>query len=134
MQTADYGSTPGNIGNNSGDTFWHAAAEIVQQCYQLLPVGGVAVWVTGNFRRNGEIVDFGGQWLALCESVGFVGLEHITAWKVEPRPTQLDIFGNAHDKDIHRVSFFRRLDNQKNPGKEILSQEVWIVQKPRNDV
>lgn len=125
-----YGSTPGNIGNDTGGTFWEAARVIVEQCYQLLPPGGVAVWVTGNFRRDYKVVDFGSQWLSLCESVGFVGLEKIIAWKSEPRPAQADIFGNIHDRDIHRVSFFRRLDNQKHPGNEILSEEVWIVQKP----
>jgi hypothetical protein len=67
--------------------------------------------------------------VALCESVGFVGLERITAWKVEPGPIQAGMFGNDKDTSKHRVSFFRRLDNQKNPGNEINCEEVWIVQK-----
>lgn len=128
--SAHQGETKGQLGNDTGATFWTAAREIVQQTYNVLKPGAVAAWVTGNFRRNGEIVDFGGQWLALCEAVGFVGLEHVIAWKVERRGNQLDIFGNSHSKDISRVSFFRRLDNAKNPGQEIESEEVWFVRKP----
>lgn len=125
-----YGSDPANIGNDTGDTFWQAAAEIVAQCYQLLPPGGVAAWVTGDFVRKKKRVYFGRQWLALCESVGFVGLEWIIAWKREPGPVQMDIFGNGHDQSKDRISFFRRLANQKNPENAILNEDVIIVQKP----
>lgn len=128
-----YGSTPNNIGNATGPTFWAAARDILLELYAVLTPGGYAAFVTGNYRRDGKVVPFGEQWLQLCEAVGFVGIEHITAWKYEPRPAQLDIFGNAHNRDVHRVSFFRRLDNQKNPGNEILSEDVWIVRKPVNE-
>jgi hypothetical protein len=110
---ADYGSTDGNIGNNIGDTFWHAAAEIVQQCYQLLPVGGVAAWVTGDFVRKGERVYFGKQWATLCESAGFTLAEHIIAHKYEHNGTQLGVFGDDEEKVIDRVSFFRRLSTNR---------------------
>lgn len=126
----EYGQTEGQLGQDTGETFWMAARQIVEQTYMVLKPGAYAAWVTGNFRRNGEIVDFGGQWLALCEAVGFVGIEHAIAWKVERRGSQLDLWGESHSKDISRVSFFRRLDNAKNPGQEIQSEDVWFVQKP----
>lgn len=123
--------SPGQL-QGGDETFWAAARVIIDQLFQVLKPGAYAAFVTGNFRRNGEIVDFGGQWLTLCEACGFVGIEHITAWKVERHGTQLDVFGNEHSKDISRVSFFRRLDNAKNPGQEIESEDVWIVRKPVN--
>lgn len=123
------GDAPGQLGNATGSTFWQAARDIVEQCYQLLPSGGVAVWVTGDFVRNKQRVHFGRQWLALCQEVGFVPVEHIVAWKREPGPIQAGIFEDV-DMTIDRVSFFRRLANQNNPEAAILNEDVWIVRKP----
>lgn len=124
-----YGMNDGQLGNDTGNTFWTAARTIVEQTYTVLKPGGVAAWVTGNFKRNGKIVDFGQQWLELCQAVGFEPLQHIIAWKTEYKGTQVDIFGNHHKKQVDRVSFFRRLSNAKDPDKAILSEEVWIVGK-----
>jgi hypothetical protein len=33
------------------------------------------------------------------------------------------------DKTIDRVSFFRRLANDKNPDNAILNEDVWIMVK-----
>lgn len=128
-QNHNYGEDPANIGNDTGATFWQAAAVIVAQAYQALRPGAYAAWVCGDYVRDGERVYFGRQWLELCESVGFTGVEWITAWKTEYKGTQLDIFGNAHDKRIDRVSFFRRLANERNPDAAILNEDVIIVRK-----
>lgn len=130
MQVADYGDHPANIGNDTGSTFWQAAAEIVAQAYAALKPGAYAAFVCGDYVRGGERVCFGRQWLELCESVGFVPVEWITAWKTEYKGTQLDIFGNEHEKRIDRVSFFRRLANERNPDAAILNEDVVIVRKP----
>jgi DNA modification methylase len=119
-----------NIGNDQGETFWAAARQILEQVYQILRPGGAAIWVCGDFVRNGERVHFGRQWLALCQACGFEPLEWITAWKVERRGEQLDIFGNVHQRDVQRVSFFRRLANERNPEAAILNEDVIIVRKP----
>lgn len=126
----DYGDTDGNIGNDTGTTFWEAARAIMEQVHAILRPGGYALWVTGNFVRGGEVVDFGRQWLTLCEAVGFVAVEHITAWKIEPGPTQLGMFGDDKDMTIERLSFFRRLANKRNPAAKVESEDVWIVRKP----
>jgi hypothetical protein len=129
----EYGRTAGNLGNmdnDTGATFWQAAAEIVAQAYAALKPGAYAAWVCGDYVRGGERVYFGRQWLELCESVGFVPVEWITAWKTEYKGTQLDIFGNEHEKRIDRVSFFRRLANERNPDAAILNEDVVIVRKP----
>lgn len=122
-------NTPGQLGNDSGDTFWQAASTIVAQCYESLKPGSYAAWVCGDFVRKGERVFFGRQWLQLCEAMGFESVEWITAWKQEPGPTQKGIFGDK-DLSIDRVSFFRRLANQKNPENAILNEDVIIVRKP----
>jgi hypothetical protein len=125
-----YGSDPGNIGNDTGETFWSASALIVAQVYQLLKPGGVALWVTGDFVRRRKRVMFGEQWVALCESLGFVTLEHIYAWKTEHNGTQLGMFGEDKEHRTDRVSFFRRLANEKNPDHAILNEDVWVMVKP----
>jgi len=127
---SDYGSIPGNIGNNTGDTFWSAAALIVAQCYDILRPGGYAAWVTGDFVRNKKRVPFGEQWLALCESVGFEPVLWAVAWKAEQHGEQLDIFGNGHEHGKTKVSFFRRLANQKSPETAIVNEDVIFVRKP----
>jgi tRNA G10 N-methylase Trm11 len=125
-----YGDHPANIGNDTGQTFWTAARQILEQTHQVLKPGAVAAFVCGDFVRNRQRVYFGRQWLALCEAVGFEPLEWITAWKTETHGTQLDIFGNGHARKVDRVSFFRRLANEKTPEAAILSEDVIIVRKP----
>ena len=108
-----YGNHPGQIGNITGDTFWSAAKIIMEQCHAVLAPGGVAIWVLKAFVRNKKIVDFPGQWEALCNSCGFETIEVIRAWLVEERGTQYDLTGEAHTKAVERKSFFRRLYEYK---------------------
>ena len=126
----EYGKTNGQLGQDSGETFWTAARQIVEQTYLVLKPGAYAAWVCGDFVRNKQRVYFGRQWLQLCEAVGFETVEWAIAWKTEYKGTQLDIFGNEHEKRIDRVSFFRRLANEKNPDNAILNEDVIFVRKP----
>jgi len=125
-----YGDNPNNISNDTGDSFWAASREIVAQVYAILKPGGYAAWVTGDFVRKGNRVHFGQQWLALCTAVGFEPVEWIVAWKTEYKGSQLDIFGDTHHRNVDRVSFFRRLANEKNPSGSILNEDIIIVRKP----
>lgn len=129
----DYGTTAGQLAllseDNTADNFWTAARAIAEQVYTILKPGGYAAWVTGDFVRNGQRVHFGQQWLELCQAVGFEPVEWIVCWKTEYRGTQLDIFGNGHARQVDRVSFFRRLANEKNPDAAILNEDVIIVRK-----
>jgi len=127
---AGYGSTPGNIGNDTGDSFWTASREIVAQVYQVLKPGGYAAWVTGDFVRKGKRVHFGKQWLELCTAVGFEPVEWVVAWKTEYKGTQTSIFDGDVHKQVDRVSFFRRLANDANPDNAILNEDIIIVRKP----
>lgn len=121
------GETNGQLGNDKGDTFWAAAAEIVQQCYHILKPGGHAIWVVKSFVRKGKRVDFPGDWRRLCESVGFTTVcEHHAMLVKETRTDGL--FGEIVEKK-ERKSFFRRLAEAK--GSPPIDYEVVICcEKP----
>lgn len=127
---AAYGNSNGNVGNESGETFWTAARKIVSQTYQTLKPGGYAIWVTGDYVRDGERVMFGEKWLRLCEAVGFEAVEWIAAWKIDKRPTQTNALGEDVDLTVEQISFFRRLANRRNPDAAIRNEDVIIVRKP----
>lgn len=129
-QTGHYGTTPGQLGNDTAGTFWSAAAVIVQQCHAVLRPGGYAAWVTGDFVRNKQRVPFGQQWLDLCIACGFEPALWAVAWKSEHNGAQLGIFGDARELRKEKVSFFRRLANQKNPDAAIANEDVIFVRKP----
>jgi hypothetical protein len=128
--TVGYGDSPGNIANDNANTFWQAAAVIVQQCYDILRPGGYAAWVTDDFVRNKQRVPFGEQWLALCGKVGFEPVLWAVAWKAQHNGTQHGIFGDAQELRKTKVSFFRRMANQKRPDTAIENEDVIFVRKP----
>lgn len=125
----EYGSTNGQLGNNIGDTFWTAAATIIAQCHQVLVPGSVAAWVCKRYVRDGRIVEFSQQWADLCYSLGFRPLEWVRAWLTEDRGTQLDIFGNGHQKIVKRASFFRRLHERRNPHLAIDWEDAIFMER-----
>lgn len=113
LTTEPYGTSPGNVGNQSGDDFWTAARLIVDQVYGLLKPGGVSVWVCKRFVKDKKIVEFSQQWAMMCEAAGFKVMHWHKAWLVEDKGTQYDLFGNGHKKEIARKSFFRRLAEKR---------------------
>ncbi len=117
-----YGDTQGNIGNQTGPTFWQAAKEIVQQCHQILMPGGHAIWVVKAFVRKGKIVDFPGDWRRLCESVGFKTVCTHHAMLVK-ETTEDGLFGEITEKS-ERKSLFRRLAESK--GSPAIDYEVVL--------
>lgn len=124
-----YGITNGQLGNKQGDHFWSAAALIVAQVHQILKPGGVAIWVTGDFVRRRQRVMFGEKWADLCKTLNVTAIEHIRVWRTEHNGTQSDMFGDDKHYTTDRVSFFRRLANEKNPDNAILNEDVWIMEK-----
>jgi hypothetical protein len=111
--TASYGNTDGQIGHQSGDSFWSAAAQIVAQTHAALAPGGHAAWVVKGFVRNKQLVDFPGQWRALCESAGFTTLHEHHALLTEHRGAQHTLDGGTTEMTTERKSFFRRLAERK---------------------
>ena len=104
-----YGDAPGNLGNESPETFWAAARVIIEQTYAVLRPGGYTAWVCKDFVRKGRRVPFSDQWEQLCMAVGFEPVERIQAMLVESHGTQLDIFGGETERRKERKSVFRRL-------------------------
>lgn len=129
MAQGDYGDAQGNIGNDTGETFWSAARQIVEQTYSVLRPGGYAVWVTKDFVRRGQRVPFSDQWEQLCAAVGFEPVERIHALLVDDHGEQLDIFGGATARRKERKSFFRRLA-EKNGSPRIDHEDVIIMRRP----
>jgi len=124
-----YGAALGQLAIERAETFWSAARQVVEQVYDCLVPGGHAIWVLKAYVRDKEVVDFPGQWQAMCESCGFV-TEHIhKAWMVEERGVQLDLFGNEHEQRTERKSFFRRLYESKYPENRIDYEIVLCMSK-----
>jgi len=121
-----YGDSPGQLGREEGDTFWAAAKEIVEQCYQILKPGGHAIWVVKAFVRKGKRVDFPGDWRRLCESVGFVTVCEHHAMLVKEMEDE-GLFGHKIVEKTERKSFFRRLAESK--GSPAIDWETVLCQQ-----
>ena len=107
---ANYGTSPGQIGNDVGETYWQAMADIYAQCYQLLPIGCHMVLVLKAFVRQGRIVDLPGQTAQLLEHLGFRVL-YMHRAMLTSQIGQLTLDGGEERKS--RKSFFRRLSEAK---------------------
>jgi SAM-dependent methyltransferase len=117
-RTQEYGTTPGNVGNVTGATFWSASIDILRQCHAILRPGGYAIFVCKDFVRAGKRVDFSRQWLTACEAVGFVKVEWIKASLVKQQ-SHPSLFGDEPIvKTTARQSFFRRLQINRARAKK----------------
>lgn len=110
-----------------GETFWSAAKEIVLQCYQILKVGGIAVFNCKDFVRNKKRVLFSDDWVKLCEHCGFELIEHHYAMlKMTSKRTTL--FGDEEIKKKEKKSFFKKLAEKKG-SPNIDWEDVLIFRK-----
>lgn len=125
----NYGTTPGQLGIEQGQTFWAAAHQIVSECYKVLKPGGVAVWVCKDFIRNSRRVPFSDQWIALCEAVGFRLVERHKAMLVKDKGRQVNLNGDTISLQVARKSFFRRLFEKSRPDLAIDYEDVLILVK-----
>ena len=123
----DYGQSDGQLGTESGTTFWSASAEIMRQVYQVLAPGGYTAWVCKRFVRAGTIVQFSQQWAALGESCGFETIEWIRCWVVDDRGAQHALDGGLVHKQVSHKSFFRR--NNEKKGAPPIDFEIVIIQR-----
>lgn len=116
IPTVIFGMSNGQLGG-SGETFWVAAREIVQQCFLALKPGGHAIWVVKDFLRNGRRVEFCEQWRLLCETVGFKTTCTHRAMLVTEITGQQTLAGKIEKKVIKRSSFFRKLSEKSAKAK-----------------
>lgn len=120
-----YGNSDGQLGQESGDDFWQAARQIVEQVYLALAPGGHACWVVKDYVKSKERVPFSDQWRQLCEAVGFVTLHEHRALLVHAKSYMLDGGEKIHESK----SFFRRLAEKKNSPR-VDWETVWCMVKP----
>ena len=124
-----YGAGADNLGNSSGDTFWSASRQILEQVFLAVRPGGHAVFVLKAFVRKGKLVDFPGQWRQLCEAVGFRCLHVHRAWLLEDNGTQQRTDGGETRLTKERKSFFRRLAEKKGSPR-IDWEEILCFDRP----
>jgi len=117
-----YGRTLGNLSNMKDDGFWNASQEIIQQCYELIKPGGIAIWNVKDYLKNKEVFPFSDKWVEMNESVGFkvVCWHQATLLKVGQDlilgSKNADTFkdGDKVVQDItDRKGFFRRIQERK---------------------
>jgi len=105
-----YGTTSGNIGNESKETYWSAMSTVYRQLYTVLKPGGVAAIVIKDFVRAKARVPLCDQTARLLEALGFTVIERTRAMLVKELGTSTDMFtGQLVNHRVERKSFFRRL-------------------------
>jgi hypothetical protein len=122
----DYGAAPGQVGRESGETYWTACKQIYLECLKCLKPGGVLACVVKGYVRDGALVDLPGQTLRLLRALGFEPVERIRAWLTEER-REAGLFGEVVTTKS-RQSFFRRLA-EKRGAPPIRWEEVLVVRK-----
>lgn len=124
-----YGEAPEQLGNKTGPTFWSAAAQVLTECYYVLPPGALAVWIVKAFVRHKTIVDFPSDWLRLCQAYGFHLVERIDASLVTIHGHEPTFWGETVTRKTKKVSFFRRNYEKDYPALAINTEVVLITRR-----
>jgi hypothetical protein len=122
-----YGNSDGQIGNDSGETYWQAMRRVYAECWRALKPGGHMAVVVKAHVKNKKKVHLPQQTLKILLCIGFEPVERIKAMLVKEE-TQPGLFGEI-TKRTERKSFFRRLAEKKGSPR-IDWEEVLIVRKP----
>lgn len=128
IQTAHYGTTSGQVGRESGDTYWSAVRDIYAQCLLALRPGGWLVVVVKGYVSKRKLVDLPAQTAALLTHLGLDLRIVARAWLVE-RKEHAGLFGQTVVEEKSRESFFRRLAVKKGSPR-IPFETVLFCQKP----
>lgn len=118
-----YGDSDGQIGNNSGETYWHAMRDVYSQMLLAMKPGAVAAIVVKDYVKNKARAPLCDQTCQLLESLGFTVFERTRCHLVK-ETRHPDLFGGEdHVEKKERKSFFRRLA-EKNGSPRIDWEEV----------
>ncbi len=128
--TAEYGSSNGQIGNDAGDTYWQAMAQVYEQCRLALRPGGVLVVVIKSYVKGGKLVDLPSQTCELLTRLGFAVFERTRCHLVK-ETEHTDLFDGKVTKRKERKSFFRRLAEKKGSPRVDWEEVLWC-RKPED--
>lgn len=123
-----YGESPGQIGKESGETYWQAMNAVYHSCYQAIKPGGVLVLVVKDYVKAGKRVPLCDDTVRLIEHIGFQMVERVHAMLVK-ETVHADLFGADIKQTSSRKSFFRRLAEKKG-SPAIDYEEVLFARKP----
>lgn len=123
-----YGESDGQIGKDSGETYWAAMRKVYASLFIALKPGGYAAIVVKDYVKNKSRVPLCDDTMRLLEHCGFEPVERIHAMLVEDKEHH-DMFSGTVVVRKQRKSFFRRLAEKKG-SPPIDFEEVLIVRKP----
>lgn len=129
-QKSDYGTEQGQIGNDTGESYWQAMRQVYAECHKAMKPGGCMAVVIKAYVKNKRKVHLPQQTLRLLIHLGFEPVERVKAMLVK-EDVQPGLFGEDVVKSKSRKSFFRRLA-EKNGSPRIDWEEVLFVRKPNN--
>lgn len=122
-----YGTTAGNLGNANAESYWSEIAKVYQSCFDVLPPHGHMILVLKGYIRRRQYVDLPAQTVQLLEHVGFTVLHWHEAC-LTSQIGQLTFDGGETRKS--KKSFFRRLQEKKNPEVKVDFEVVVCAVKP----
>lgn len=122
-----YGTTAGQIGQDSGETYWQAVAQVYRSCYLALRPGGIIALVVKDYVKNRKVVPLCDDTARLLQHVGFTVIERAHAMLVKEQ-RHADLFAGETVEKKERKSFFRRLAESKGSPR-IDYEEVIFAQK-----
>jgi hypothetical protein len=108
----NFGASPGQVGLESGETYWQAVRQIYGQCLSALKPGGTLCVVVKSYVKGGKLVDLPGQTRALLEHLGFRVFLEVRALLVR-ESREPGLFEPEVVRQKSRKSFFRRLAERK---------------------
>jgi DNA modification methylase len=124
---ADYGQSQGQIGKDSGKTYWAAMSLVYSACHRAIRPGGVIVVVVKDYVKQKQRVPLCDDTATLLEHCGFTVVERIHAMLVKETHHN-DLFEGVTTIKTERKSFFRRLAEKKG-SPPIDFEEVIIARK-----
>lgn len=124
----EYGDEVGQIGKNSGETYWSAMAQVYASCFLAIKPGGFIAVVVKDYVKNKQVVPLCNDTARLLEHCGFVIVERVHAMLVK-KTSHDDLFSGATTQTKSRKSFFRRLAEAKG-SPEINFEEVIFAKRP----
>lgn len=123
-----WGDSPEQMGNLSGETYWQAMHAVYSSMRDAMKPGGVAAIVIKDYVSKKARVPLCNQTCTLLESLGFEVFERCRCWLVK-ETREPSLFGGEHVTTTERKSFFRRLAEKKGSPRIDWEEAIWCRRK-----